>query len=278
VTTITALLARLDACYDAIPRVAGARAEEWGPFVLFVREPPGWPYYARPRPGVSTATAAEVEAVRARQRELGMPEAFEWVHELAPGLLPVVAETGLTVLEAPLMVLDPERLPAPALARTERAEVVVLDPDGAGFADAHAASAAVARIGFGAHVGSNAGPVERDAATTPSDPAVIELAGAVIRSGRGAEAVLATPGEGIVARGGLQRARGAAEIVGVATLPSARRRGYGAAVSAALARHALDRGDDLVFLSAASEDVARVYGRIGFRRVGTACISGPPPL
>jgi hypothetical protein len=31
-----------------------------------------------------------------------------------------------------------------------------------------------------------------------------------------------------------------------------------------------------VFLSAASEDVARVYARIGFHRVGTACIAGPP--
>jgi hypothetical protein len=29
-----------------------------------------------------------------------------------------------------------------------------------------------------------------------------------------------------------------------------------------------------VFLSAGSEDIARVYGRLGFRRVGTACIAG----
>ena len=30
-----------------------------------------------------------------------------------------------------------------------------------------------------------------------------------------------------------------------------------------------------MFLAADSEDVARVYGRIGFRRIGTACIAEP---
>jgi len=31
-----------------------------------------------------------------------------------------------------------------------------------------------------------------------------------------------------------------------------------------------------VFLAAQDDDVARVYGRVGFRRVGTACIAAPP--
>ena len=34
-------------------------------------------------------------------------------------------------------------------------------------------------------------------------------------------------------------------------------------------------GVELVFLSAGSEDIARVYLRVGFRRVGTACIAEP---
>jgi hypothetical protein len=46
-------------------------------------------------------------------------------------------------------------------------------------------------------------------------------------------------------------------------------------VTAALARHALDTGVDLVFLSAGSEDIARVYARVGFQRVGTACVATP---
>ena len=69
--------------------------------------------------------------------------------------------------------------------------------------------------------------------------------------------------------GGYQHALGVAEVVGVATLPTARRRGLGGAVTARLATLALERGLGLVFLSAQDDDVARVYERIGFRRIGT---------
>jgi predicted GNAT family acetyltransferase len=65
------------------------------------------------------------------------------------------------------------------------------------------------------------------------------------------------------------------EVVGVGTLPIARRRGLGAAVTAALARHAYDNGARIVFLSAGSEEIARVYASVGFRRIGTACIAEP---
>jgi predicted GNAT family acetyltransferase len=67
------------------------------------------------------------------------------------------------------------------------------------------------------------------------------------------------------------------EVVGVATLPSARRRGIGAAVTGALVAHALASGLGLVFLSAASDDVARIYERLGFRRVARAGIAEPGP-
>jgi predicted GNAT family acetyltransferase len=80
---------------------------------------------------------------------------------------------------------------------------------------------------------------------------------------------------GAVASGIGMRHGGVVEIAGVATLPSARRRGLGAAVTALLARASLDAGAQLVFLSASSDDVARVYARVGFRRVGTACIAEP---
>jgi predicted GNAT family acetyltransferase len=60
------------------------------------------------------------------------------------------------------------------------------------------------------------------------------------------------------------------EIVGVATLPVARRRGIGAALTAALVEDAAQRGAATIFLSAGSDDVARVYERAGFRRIGTA--------
>jgi predicted GNAT family acetyltransferase len=47
-----------------------------------------------------------------------------------------------------------------------------------------------------------------------------------------------------------------------------------AAVAGLLAEDALDSGVTTVFCSAASDAVARLYERIGFERVGTACIAG----
>jgi hypothetical protein len=112
-------LERIEAYYDAAPRGA-ARVEEIGPFTLFVSTGP-WPYYARPRLGLEHAfTADEVEAVRARQRELGVPEAFEWVHETTPSLL---AAMSLPVMQAPLMVL------AGAVPAAADAEVRMIDAD-----------------------------------------------------------------------------------------------------------------------------------------------------
>ena len=80
---------------------------------------------------------------------------------------------------------------------------------------------------------------------------------------------------GCVAVGGYQHALGVAEIVGLATLPALRRRGLAAAVTARLAVLAAERGLATVFLSAQDDDVARVYERIGFTRIGTAGLAEP---
>lgn len=41
--------------------------------------------------------AADIARVRARQRELGVPEAFEWLAEVAPGLRARIEAAGLPV-------------------------------------------------------------------------------------------------------------------------------------------------------------------------------------
>ena len=82
----SALLSELEAYYDAVPRSA-ARVEEVGPFTLFVGDGPGRTTRARGSGWSTSSRAEEVEAVRARQRELGVPEAFEWVHETTPSLM-----------------------------------------------------------------------------------------------------------------------------------------------------------------------------------------------
>jgi ribosomal protein S18 acetylase RimI-like enzyme len=272
---------RLERFYDAVPRDA-AVAEDIGGFVLFVRKGEGWPYYARPRLGADTPSAADVTAVRRRQRELGAPEAFEWVHETTPDLLAVARSAGLDVLLAPLMVLErPALVPDLPLPG---AVIRFIDPASPDFAADVVAGQAVAQLGFAAPATAPAaatalavepaGPGERDAAPPMSGAAIEALRGRYA-SGRFAGAVVESPTDGIVASGTVQQVGDVAEVAGVATLPFARRRGYASQLTASLARYALQRGADLVFLSAGDDDVARLYSKVGFRRIGTACIAEP---
>jgi predicted GNAT family acetyltransferase len=96
-----------------------------------------------------------------------------------------------------------------------------------------------------------------------------------LRSGHSVLAAAFGP-DGPVAAGSCQAVGGVAEITGVGVLPSDRRQGLGAAVTALLAADARDRGVQIIFLSASDAAVARVYARIGFREIGTAMIAEPP--
>ena len=269
------LLDRLEYFYDALPRDV-AHTEDFGGLTLFVRDGAGWSFYARPRRGASRPpSAADVTDVRERQRELGLPEAFEWVHEITPDLLAVVRSAGLSVLEAPLMVLDPDALPE--AGAFSPVPVRIADPAAATFEADLALRRAIAGVGFGAPgtaVG-DAGPEARDAALVEVPVELLEEERTRGRAGRRLSALAESPTEGALAGGMAMRVDDVAEIAGVATLPAARRRGLGAAVTVTLARRLLDDGVDLVFLSAASDAVARLYVRAGFRRVGTACIAEP---
>jgi len=248
-------LSAIDAFLDAGPR-GMATTEEIGPFTLFVSEGP-WPFYARPRLGVEHAfTAGDVDAVRSRQRALLLPETFQWVHETAPTLQ---AAMTLPVIAVPLLILDEPPPVAEAPVRLLGAD----DP-------ALAVALAVEQVGFHAP-GTATGPeghAERDAAEVSE--AMLATVRERIRAGTSVTAVAETD-DGPVAVGTLRPAGNAAEIVAVATLPAARRRGFAAAITSALLQHALSRGIETLFLSAADDDVARVYERLGFRRAATAC-------
>ncbi|GAA1962358.1 hypothetical protein GCM10009838_19070 [Catenulispora subtropica] len=62
---------------------------------------------------------------------------------------------------------------------------------------------------------------------------------------------------------------GTTEIGGIATRPAFRRRGVGAAVTAALSRHLLEvSGLDCVWLSPAGPDQERLYSTVGYRSLG----------
>ena len=275
---------RLERFYDALPR-PWSRTEEIGSLVLFLREGEGWPYYARPRLGSPTPSAADLTAARKRQREAGAPETFEWVHETRPDLLAIARSAGLEVLLAPLLVLDPAAL-VPDLPM-RGAHLRYLDPASPGFAADLRAARAVARLGFGApayraplEISENtlliggAGPAERDAAPPLSDEAV-RHAEDLFTSGDHRTAVAESLTDGILATATSRRVGDVVEIAGVATLPSARNHGYASQLTATMAGRLLAEGAQLIFLAAGDDDIARLYTRIGFRRVGTACIAEP---
>ena len=265
------VIERIDAFCDAVPR-RRARADEHGPLVLFVPTGPGWPYYARPRRGPRPpVTVADVRAVRARQRELIIPQSFEWIEQVAPEMAAAASGAGLEVQTHPLMVLSAPvaspTLPPGTTVRVIAPEEPELDRIWA-----------VPAVAFG-HPGTaagKAGAAERDKIAADHDGGTIAMLRERLRSGHSVLAAAFGP-DGPLAAGSCQAVDGVAEITGVGVLPSSRRQGLGAAVTALLARDALDRGVQTVFLSASDDAVARVYARIGFREIGTAMIAEPAP-
>ena len=63
-------------------------------------------------------TAADVRAVRARQRELLIPESFEWVERTAPEMAAAATAAGLAVHAHPLLVLGSARSRRPRGCRS----------------------------------------------------------------------------------------------------------------------------------------------------------------
>ncbi len=268
--TDLALLAVLERYYDTVPRVGGARAEDFGPLTLFVQEGRGWPYYARPTLDgpAGVLSPADVHRVLERQRELNVPEAFEWVAETTPSLRAVVEAAGLHVHAHPLMVLD-----TAAAAPAPHPDVRLVGPDDPLLR----AAVTVPMLAFrapGTALGE-AGPAELAAAVAdPSSEARRAHVSAMLASGRTALAA-AVRGGVVLCAGQYNPVGDVAEVVGVGTLPSARRRGLALGVTAALVADARARGARTVFLSAGDEDVARIYARAGFRTVATALIAEP---
>ncbi|MBA3410506.1 MAG: GNAT family N-acetyltransferase [Geodermatophilaceae bacterium] len=259
--TDSATLHKVEQYYDAAPR-SDARAEEIGSLTLFVGTGP-WSYYARPRLGAATVKPEDVERACARMRELNVPRAFEWVAETARSMRAAATRSGLSVVDGPLLVVaDPVDVMLPGGVRlflvgadeprledylqlAAQAFSEADDTDGPGRPMPNPTDAAVThlrtRIGDGRTVLMAAMSGDRVLAVGSHHPVVV--------------------GEEVIS-----------EIVGVGTLPDYRGRGLGAAVTAALVADARQECS-LVFLSAGDDDSARVYERVGFAQVGTACLA-----
>jgi ribosomal protein S18 acetylase RimI-like enzyme len=285
-----AILSQLEGYYDEVPR-ASARAEDFGSFTLFVRTTAGVPFYGRPtlthqiRP--TRQTRAAIHALLARQHELGLPQTLEWVHETTPALTEIAGAAGLRLHRQPLMLFDfdfdfdsdsdfdSDAGPTPVPIGADVRRLTPEDP-------ALASAIAAAHLAFSVP-GTAVGPIGRtelDAKTAElrADGWLLALADRM-RAGRAVVvAAIETDGTGIgiaVGSGQHNPIDRTTEIVGVGTLPSVRRRGLAHAVTSALVADARARGIDTIFLSAGDEQIARIYSRIGFRRIGTALAAEP---
>ncbi len=265
-------LRRCDDYLDAVAALA-CDAVDVGALRAFVSRAP-WPYYVRPRPGADLSdpgsiTAEEVRSAAEVLSVAGQAVSFEWVEALAPTLEGLLRGLGYTALRHPLLV----RELGPGDATTSSASTVarLLDADSPDLAVA----LVVQQIGFdtaGTAPGPT-GPVERDARAI--EESLVEHVRSRIGEGSSVVAVVEHGTDGIIACGWHQPLGDVTEIVGVATLPSHRRRGAAGALLDALVADAVTRGVTLAILSAGDEDVARIYEGSGFTRVGTVGVAEP---
>ena len=231
--------------------------------------PPSWAYPARPRPGGPPVTADDVRSAVALQRESGLPASLEWVCERSPELAAAARAAGLVVEELPLLVAaDPVELLLPPGVRLY--VVGGDDPDLPRYER-------VTAIAF-AHPGGRADVREAPLDPSPEAAARTAVLRERIAAGRTVMIVAVENGEP-VAVGSHHPVEvdgdEVSEVAGVATLPRFRGRGLGAGLASALVAHARETAD-LVFLVAGDDDVARVYERVGFARLATSAVAGPP--
>jgi ribosomal protein S18 acetylase RimI-like enzyme len=256
------VVAELDAYFDAAPRV-DADPVETGAFTLFVSRGL-WSYYARPALAHDEPiTSADLDQLAKACVEHGVGLAIEWVHEVHPELAGLAAAYGLEVGRHALMVAAPRDVVAPEVGDVTLRIIDADDP-------ALVSGRAVADVSFtfGGTATGPGGATERDSVVEGLSPDLIDHLRDRNRRGLTITAV-AESEAGVLAVGSYQPVGEAAEVLAVATLPEARRRGLAGAITALLARHALESGVRNLLLSAQDDGVARVYERVGFRRVGS---------
>ncbi|MQA35389.1 GNAT family N-acetyltransferase [Modestobacter roseus] len=274
----TGLLDRIERYFSLAPEADGlTRIESVGGLVVPVGSPE-WPYPARPRPGQEDAVSVEdVRAAVELQESAGLPASVEWLGDRCRGLAGVARAAGLHVEELPLLVVDD---PVEILLPDEvRLYLVGADDPRLGLYQRLAALAFAAPADRPDAGAGRAGVPEVAVGDPgPAEVPPTELLRERVASGRTVMMVAVDGGEP-VAIGSHQPVdvdgSEVSEVVGVATLPRFRGRGLGAGLTSALVDHARQTAD-LVFLSAGDDDVARVYERAGFARVGTTCVAERP--
>ncbi|SCE20731.1 Acetyltransferase (GNAT) family protein [Streptomyces sp. SolWspMP-sol7th] len=267
------VVARVEWFHETVARECCRVRERYGPFVLHLQPFQG-AFPARPHPAERERAfmAAEVRDLLRTQRERQAPRGLEWLAETAPALRAACEEAGLVVREHPVLLIDP--------CEDGSGEAACAPAPGARLLAAHdwrvEHAIAVAHVGF-AYPGTGRGPEGRGsvAELLASGDLRREAAEAARRIHAGTRALaIAETQEGPVATGQFNTLDDLAEIIAVATLPEARRRGHASAVLRTLIAEARSRRLRTMFLTAADEEVARIYESVGFKRLATVLEAG----
>jgi GNAT superfamily N-acetyltransferase len=247
------------------------RPERVGPFGIWKSVAP-WPHPIRPVAG-TRVTDADLDALGARLAELKMNPNIEWVLDEHPELAGLLARRGSEIVRTPALVLDEAlSLAAPELPPGFR--VARLSPSDSD--ELILASRAVGDLGFGnpgtaiSEVGGAARNAQvADGLDTDAGHAFIEFSRVRLASDGFAMFVI-SDADGLVARAAVLSGAAGSEVAGVAVLPAYRRRGLAAAITFAAVAYVASTGKSPIALTAASDDVARIYERLGFVRVTTS--------
>jgi predicted N-acetyltransferase YhbS len=254
--------------YFASAPLQDARIEQAGALDVPIGDP-AWPYPARPRRDAGPVGADDVRAALALQQGAELPGALEWICETAAETETAARAAGLVVDDRPLLVAaDPVELVLPAGVR--------LYLVGADDPDLHRYERVTA-IAL-AHPGGRADVAVAPLDTSPEAQARTAALRERIAAGRTVMMVAVEDGEPVaVGSHAPVTVDGSevSEVAGVSTLPRFRGRGLGAGLASALVAHARETAET-VFLTAGDDDVARIYERVGFARLGTIGVAEPP--
>jgi ribosomal protein S18 acetylase RimI-like enzyme len=227
-----------------------------GPFTVYISciTSADWGTYALPTGTFEGAWRDEIDGVEAVFRHEGRRGRFEWVEDLYPELRAEVQGRGFTSIDVePLLVLEGSS----RLEGQRDVEIRRVLPDEPALGQI----LENVRIAF-------------DETEETTDQAVAERR-EMLKADSKVMLVAIVDGEP-VGSGVLTWSGGTAEITAIVTKASHRGRGIASAVTASLARDALEEGCDVVYLTARDDDAARIYRRLGFTRVGTYVEAGKP--
>ncbi len=227
------------------------------PFTAFFnpRDPLRYLNYAVPDEPVEGDLSAPLEALRDAFRARARLPRFEYVEGFAPKLAASLEAAGFELeLRAPLMTCPAGELAEP--------------PAVPGFTVVPALDDPRATITVGSRAFGSGDELEA------SDD---DVSAWLSRSGtRGPSLLGLLDDEPVAIASATPPLDGLSEVAGVGVLAQARNRGIGAAMTAAAARAAAERGAEILFLSPGSDDARSVYTRVGFRPAETSLYYADP--